>query len=245
MNVSRKNQKIQGCIATADRPWLLLLNSVCEINKHPLSSTPTLFSASLSNSLLPFHAIILFSGARSSHQLWWGLHGGLSLIDGELKEAGWLRQPSITSLLPHFSLPTSPTEYRLSGLHLAAPRWRVFCSPCAPVICPSPRPASSLKDYILGRDLNYIACPHAPSTRLIILVLWDENLELLFSSYHSRHLQVLSVDKRPISLHDCERRGNKTTGFVSVTNGKQKSFESCIIRKYSNSLKTYHHAISC
>lgn len=113
----------------------------------------------LSFNFLPPFTPSSFSGARSSHQLWWGLHGGLSLIAGELKEAGWLRQPSITSLLPHFSLPTSPTEYRLSGLHLAAPRWRVFCSPCAPVICPTPRPASSLKDYILGRDLNYTACP--------------------------------------------------------------------------------------
>lgn len=154
------------------------------------------------NSLPPFTPSSFFRGARSSHQLWWGLHRGLRLIAGELKEAGWLHQPSITSLLPHFSLPTSPAEYRLSGLHLAAPRWRVFCSPCAPVICPAPCPGSSLKDYILGRDLNYIACPHAPSTRLIILVLWDENLELLLSSYHSRHLQVLSLDKCPISVHD-------------------------------------------
>lgn len=134
--------------------------SICEINKHPLSSTPTLFSVSLSlNALPPFTPSSFFGGAKTSHQLWWGLHRGLGLIAGELKEAGWLHQPSITSHLPHFSLPTSPMEYRLSGLHLAAPRWRVFCSPCSPIICPAPCPGSTLKDYILGRDLNYYACP--------------------------------------------------------------------------------------
>lgn len=143
----------------------------------------------LLNSLPPFMPSSFFPGTRSSHQLWWGFHRGLSWIAGELKEAGWLHQPSITFHLPHFSLLTSPTEYRLSGLHLAAPRWRVFCSPCTPVISPAPRPDSSLKDYIPKRDLNYTTCPHAPSTRLIILVLWDENLELLFSSYHSHHLK--------------------------------------------------------
>lgn len=195
--------------------------SICEINKHP-SSTPTFFLSlplSMPSPLSRHH--LFFSGARSSHQLWWGLHGGLGLIAGELKEAGWLHQPSITSHLPHFSLTTSPTEYRLSGLHLAAPRCRVFCSPCAP---PAPRPGSTLKDYILGRDLNYNACPHAPSTCLIILVLWDENLELLFSSYHSCHLQVLSVDKCPISLNDWEHRGYKTTGSVQATKGKSEKF---------------------
>lgn len=62
-----------------------------------------------------------------------GLHRGLNWIARELKEAGWFRQPSITSHLPHFSLLTSPAEYRLSGLHLAVPRWRVFCSLCTPV----------------------------------------------------------------------------------------------------------------
>lgn len=113
--------------------WLFLVTAhhFREINKHPLCAVATLFfSLFLSTPSLPFHAIIFFfspffflSGARSSHQLWLGLHGGLRLIAGELKEAGWLHQPSITSLLPHFSIPTSPTEYRLSGLHLAAPRW--------------------------------------------------------------------------------------------------------------------------
>lgn len=53
-------KKFQGCIATADRPWILLHNSVCEINKHPLSSAPTLLSVSLSIPTPPFHAIILF-----------------------------------------------------------------------------------------------------------------------------------------------------------------------------------------
>lgn len=111
--------------------WLFLVTAhhFREINKHPLCAVATLFSFQLppspfmpsSFSFLLF--FFFFSGARSSHQLWLGLHGGLRLIAGELKEAGWLHQPSITSLLPHFSIPTSPTEYRLSGLHLAAPRW--------------------------------------------------------------------------------------------------------------------------
>lgn len=104
------------------------------------------------------------------------------------------------------------------------PDGECFVPPALPVICPAPRPGSTLKDYILGRDLNYNACPHAPSTRLIILVLWDENLELLFSSYHSHHLQVLSVDKCPISLHDWEQRGDRTTGSVRATKGNQKKF---------------------
>lgn len=174
----------------------------------------SLFSRSLSH-FPPFTPSSFFSEAMSSHQLWWGLHGGLSWRAGELKEAGCFHQPSIISHLPRFSLPTSPVEYRLSGLHPPAPKWRVFCFPCAPVICPALRPDSSLKDCILGRDCNYIACPHAHSTRLIILVLWDEILELLFSSYHSCHLQVLSADNCPVCLHDWEQGRNATTSMAS------------------------------
>lgn len=119
-------------------------------------------------------------------------------------------RPGSTSLaLPPFYLTfPCPPPQRNTGSQAfiwLLPDVRVFCSPHTPVICPAPRPGSSLKDYILGRDLNYIAWPHAPSTRLIILVLRDENLELLFSSYHSRHLQVLSVDKCPISVHGWAR----------------------------------------
>ena len=116
-----------------------------------------------------------------------------------------LALPPFTSLFPpHLpnGIPALRPTSRCSQME------SVLFPPRAPVICPAPRPGSSLKDYILGRDLNYIACPRAPSARLIILVLWDENLELLFSSYHSRHLQVLSVDKCPTSLHDWEQGGN-------------------------------------
>lgn len=150
--------KMHGCLATADHPWLLLFNSVCEINKHPLSSTPTLpsrLSLSIPSPLSRHH---LLSGARSSHQLWWGLRGGLCWIAGELKEAGWLQQPSFTSLFP----PRLPNGIRLSGLHLAAPRWRVFCSPCAPVICPLPAPALPWKITFWGETIIILAAPMHP-----------------------------------------------------------------------------------
>lgn len=135
-----KKKKIRWCVCMVpDVPWLLLFNSVCDINKHLLSSTPTLFSIPVQPpSPLSYHH--LFRGDQEQSPALMGLHRGLNWIAGELKKAGWLQQPSITSHLPHFSLLTSPMEYQLSGLHLAAPRWRVFCSPCTPVISPSPPP---------------------------------------------------------------------------------------------------------
>lgn len=75
-----------------------------------------------------------------------------------------------------------------------------------------PLPAQALRWKITfwGQTLIILLAPRAPSARLIILALWDENLELLFSGYQSRRLQALSVDKDPVSVYDREQRGSET-----------------------------------
>lgn len=75
-----------------------------------------------------------------------------------------------------------------------------------------PLPAQALcwKITFWGQTLIILLAPRAPSARLIILVLRDENPELLFSIYQSRRLQVLSVDKDPVSVYDREQRGSET-----------------------------------
>lgn len=93
-----------------------------------------------------------------------------------------------------FSLPASPAEYLLSGLHLAAPRWRLFCSPHH-LSRFWPR-LHTPNDYIQGRDLIITPAPVHPAA----FSLWDEDLELWLSSYHS--VKVLLFDKCPVSIHD-------------------------------------------
>lgn len=85
-----------------------------------------------------------------------------------------------------------------------------------------PLPAQALcwKITFWGQTLIILLAPRAPGARLIILALRDENLELLFSSYQSRRLQVLSVDKDPVSVYDREQRGSETNclrAYVSQT----------------------------
>uniref|UniRef100_A0A8C5NGS9 Macro domain-containing protein n=1 Tax=Gouania willdenowi TaxID=441366 RepID=A0A8C5NGS9_GOUWI len=142
---------------------LLVPDSQCGINKHLLSSSPSTFFCPCLYSHLTFLPSSFFEGHEQSPSL-------LGLDWGAPQRIGMNREGGITSHLPHFSLLTSPVEYSSQAFISLLPDGECFVLQALPSSHTAPRPGSSLKDYILRRDLNYTACPHAPSARLIILV---------------------------------------------------------------------------
>lgn len=140
---------------------------------------PPLFQAFIFFSWYFFPLLFSFRRARSSHRLWLGLHGGLRLIAGELKEAGGLHQPGITSLSPRSPTRTSPSGIAAVRAFISPlPDGDVFCSPWAArhlsrYLDQAPR----WKITFWAQTLITLRGPYTTSGRLVILAPRDANLD--------------------------------------------------------------------
>lgn len=126
------------------------------------------FSLSLSRSVSPsipspLSCHHLFSGAKNSHQLWWGLHRGLSWIAWELRVSRWLHNPSITSHLPHFSLPTPQWNTSSQAFISLLPDGECFVPPALPSSVPLPAQALPWKITFWGETLIILPAPMHPA----------------------------------------------------------------------------------
>lgn len=203
----KKNKKTnQGCIATTDCSLFFRCRSVLW-NKQ----TSIIYcSRSLFNSLPPFMPSSFFGGQEQSV----ALMGAPRRIEFNSwgAERGWLAPPAL-HYLPFTSLSLHGLPSGILALRPSSRRSQMEqCFVPSALLSSVPLPAQALRWKITfwGQTLIILLAPRAPSTRLIILALRDENLELLFSSYQSRRLQALSVDKDPVSVYDREQRGSKT-----------------------------------